>query len=71
MRTFDGVLACFLYLLLGVLICVGIWCVLYALEYCGLADISKAFSEESSLAGSLMKLSEKLIKPILEKYLVH
>lgn len=69
-RTFDGVLACFFYLLLGVLICVGVWCVLYAMEYCGLVTISKAFSENTSLAGSFMKLGEKLIKPVLEKFVV-
>lgn len=66
-RMLDGSIACFLYFLLGVMICIGVWCLLYALDYCGLLHISEAFSEDSSLAGSLFKLAETWVKPAIDK----
>ena len=69
-RMLDGSIACFLYFLLGVIVCIGVWCLFYALDYCGLLHISEAFSEESSLAGSLFKLAETWVKPVIDKFVV-
>ncbi len=69
-RMVDGAIACFLYFLLGIIVCIGVWCLLYALDYCGLLHISEAFSEESSLAGSLFKLAETWVKPAIDKLVV-
>lgn len=69
-RMLDGTIACLLYVLLGVVIVVGVWGVLYALEYCGLLHISEVFSEQTSLSGTLFQFAEKWVKPLLEKITV-
>ncbi len=69
-RMLDGTVACLLYFVLGVVICVGIWCVLYALEYCGLIYVSRAFGDKSQLSKAFFRLANEIVKPIIEKFVV-
>ena len=69
MRRVDGVLATLVYFILGVLICIAVWCVLCAglqmLGDKGFIDLS--FMENAKFVNAFYDLAEKLIAPILKK----
>ena len=69
MRRVDGVFATLVYFILGVLICLAVWCVLWAgLHVLGdkvFLDLS--FMDNAKFVNAFYDLAEKLISPILIK----
>ena len=70
LRVVDGILACILFFAIGCAICIAIWSVLYALEYCGIFYASEIFSERASLANGFYEVVEVFMKDICDKYLL-
>lgn len=68
-RILDGSLACFLYLVIGVALCLALWSVLYVIDYCEIATIRKYFNEHTTLAEGVFEVAEEYIKPWIDKAL--
>ncbi len=76
-RIIDGCIAVVIYLALGVVLCLVMWGVLYALDYYGLLKVSELFnSEVVSMADKVKTLSEacfefvgKMVKGMLDAML--
>lgn len=70
LRVVDSILACILFFGIGAAICVALWSVLYALEYCGLFYASEIFSERASLANGFYEVVKVFMDEICDKYLL-
>jgi hypothetical protein len=69
-RIIDGVLACLLYFVIGVLIVLAMWSVLYLVDYCGIFKSTEIFNENAALAKGMFRFGETYIRPIFDKLLV-
>lgn len=70
LRVVDGILACVLFFAIGAAICLAIWSVLYAFEYCGIFYASEIFSERASLANGFYEVVKVFMEEICDKYLL-
>lgn len=69
-RVIDGAFACVIYLIIGVALAIGIWCILFTLDYCGIIYTTEIFATEASLARGLFQFAETMIKPFLSMFIV-
>jgi hypothetical protein len=46
---------------------IAVWCVLSALQYCGLFDVSKIIGEEAPLANGLLDMGGDLLRMLFDK----
>lgn len=67
-RVVDGALACVVFLLIGVALAIGIWCILYTADYCGIFHTTEIFSKDASLANGLYKFAESIMKPYIDLF---
>ena len=67
LRTVDGALACVAYVLVGALVAISVWAVLYVLNYYGIFLASEMFTDGATLTESLFVLFEQYLAPILDK----
>ncbi|MBQ8295101.1 MAG: hypothetical protein IJX87_01560 [Clostridia bacterium] len=66
-RAVDGACASVVYFIVGLLVCIAIWCVLYVFDYCGIFRISEILSEEATLSKGLFELCGKALKLVVGK----
>lgn len=66
-KIVDGVLASVVYFLLGAVLCVAIWCVLYTVNYYGIFHVTEIVSEKSSLSNGLFDFAGSIMEPYIEK----
>ena len=66
-RIVDGCIACVLYVIVGVALMIAVWCVLSALQYCGLFDVSKIIGKEAPLANGLLDMGGDLLRMLFDK----
>jgi hypothetical protein len=65
-RIVDTVLSCLLYMVIGAAICVAIWFVLAAMDYCDLFYISKAMSEDGAhLSNGLYNFGHMIVEKLV------
>ena len=69
-RGVDGLLGGILFMLLGIVICVLIWMVLYALDYCGLFYVTQMFDGQNSLAKEFFDVVGEFVEPFADKFLL-
>ncbi len=68
-RFLDGAFAVIIYLILGALLCLVLWSLLYTLDSCGVFKISDAFvSETPTLAKEFYHFAEGLLKDFVDTY---
>lgn len=63
-RTVDKVLACALYVAVGAVVCIGIWCILALLENVNLFTISEMLSEEATLSNNAFEFAKELLSKL-------
>lgn len=69
-RFIDGAFAVIIYLILGVLLCLVLWCVLYCLDSTGIFKIYQTFiGEKSTLSQECYHFTEGLLKDFVDTYL--
>lgn len=66
----DEVVAVGIYLIIGALVAMSIWSVLYLLDYCGIFYVTKAFNEDASLSGEFFQLAEEYLKDFADNHLL-
>lgn len=67
-RVIDGALACVIFLAIGVALVIGVWCVLYTVDYCGIFHTTEIFSKDASLSQGLYKFGETMMKPYIDMF---
>jgi hypothetical protein len=60
----DKVLACALYVAVGAVVCIGIWCILALLENVNLFTISEMLSEEATLSNNAFEFAKELLSKL-------
>lgn len=68
-RTLDGCLACLMYMVIGVLICVGIAFVMTGLDLLGIFHTSEIISDTACLSKSLYEFARSILEPFLAPYM--
>ena len=63
----DRCVACFVYLLTGMVICSAVWVLLYALDYYEFMNVSELFGRKANLANGLFAGCSRFVKPVLNK----
>ncbi len=63
----DRCVACFVYLLTGMVICSAVWVLLYALDYYNFIHVSELFEARANLANGLFAGCDRFVKPLLVK----
>ena len=64
-RTIDAILSCGLYMLIGAVVCVGIWFALAVFDYVNLFNISSAMHKGAHLSNGLYNFSHALVEKLL------
>ena len=70
MGAIDSIVSCLIYFVIGVMVCIGVWAVLYAMDACGILKISEILSEETLLAKELFGFVKVFMDPLLTPFLV-
>ena len=60
-RMVDQILSCGLYMVIAVVICVGVWVCLAAVEYLGILNVSEILHEDAYLSNGLFSIAKKLV----------
>ena len=68
-RILDGILACILYLLIGAVLCLGMWMLFYTLDSCELIFIGNLFGEKAPLSQGFFGVAKQYIQPVLDGFL--
>ena len=68
-RVLDGSLACLIFLAIGVVLVIAIWCILYTVDYCGIFHTTEIFTKDAALANGLYKFGESMMKPYIDKFI--
>ena len=63
-RIVDQVLSCGLYMVVGVVICLGIWFGFALVEYLGVLNISEIMHEEAVLANGMYDFGQKVVEKL-------
>ena len=63
----DRCVACFVYLLTGMVICSAVWVLLYALDYYNFIHVSELFEARANLANGLFAGCDRFVKPLLDR----
>ena len=66
-RVVDGSLGCIIGILVGTVIVVAIWAVLYALNHFGIFYVSEIFESNAPVSKAFFEAVEVYVKPLLEK----
>ena len=67
-RIVDTILSCLLYMVIGAVVCVGVWFVLAAMDHCNIFNISDAMSYEGAhLSNGLYNFAKMLVEKLLQK----
>ncbi len=69
LRIFDGILAVFLYLVIGLIVCIALWAIAYSVDHIGLLQTSKFFNESATISNEFFAFSEQYFKPLAQKIL--
>ena len=64
-RMVDQILSCVLYMVIGVVICLGVWFVLALLENFGLFNISEVLHEKAYLSNGLFDLAKGIVRKLV------
>ena len=67
-RAIDGALSCLVFMVIGVLVCVVLWGIIYILGYYGVFTGSDLFAGETSLSKGLLDTFNVYLRPYLEKF---
>jgi hypothetical protein len=65
LRKIDGALGCMAYLIIGALVCLLAWAVVYAGQSFNLFTVSSLFTEKATIPRCLFTLMEMYIEPLL------
>ena len=65
-RGLDGSASCVVYLLIGAVICVGVWALIVGLEVFEVMDGAVLYSENAPISSALHNLCRVIVRPFLE-----
>lgn len=64
-RRVDGVIACAIYFVVGIVVIVAIWAAFFVLSYYGIFHAEKLFTEKSALSSGLFSALDAFLTPLL------
>lgn len=67
LNVVDGLLACAIYFIIGIVVVALLWAVWYVLSYFGIFTADKLFATDASLSYGLFKTMEQFLKSILDQ----
>lgn len=67
LNVVDGLLACAIYFIIGIVVVALLWAVWYVLSYFRIFTADKLFATDASLSYGLFKTMEQFLKPILDQ----
>ena len=65
-RGLDGSLSCLVYLVIGAVVCVGIFALLVVLDYFKVISSTALFSENAPISSTLYDLCDVMVRPFIE-----
>lgn len=66
LRGLDGSVSCVVYLLIGAVVCVGVWALIVGLEVFEVMDGAVLYSENAPISSALHNLCRVIVRPFLE-----
>ena len=70
LRVLDGMFAAVLYAILGAILVLVFWCLLYVLEYCGIFYVTDGLNEYATLSKRFMDFAEFFLKGFVDAFLL-
>ncbi len=69
MQTIDSSVSCLIYFVIGVMVCIGIWAGLYAMDAFGFFSINELVGEETMLAKEMLGFVKNFMDQLLAPFL--